>query len=80
VHAFLLGGKDCHSPDLIPFLCAKVVVEQGPRALQQDAGLIEAVGGGVPVICVCDGHGSVAMLQMDQGKTPREVQNLYDNT
>jgi hypothetical protein len=48
-------------------------VEQGPRALQQDAGVIEAVGGGVPVICVCDGHGSVAMLQMDQGKTPREV-------
>lgn len=48
-------------------------MEQGPRALQQDAGAIEAVGGGVPVICVCDGHGSVAMLQMDQGKTPREV-------
>ena len=48
-------------------------MEQGPRALQQDAGAIEAVGGGVPVICVCDGHGSVAMLHMDQGKTPREV-------
>mmetsp|Transcript_28627 Transcript_28627/g.44843 ORF Transcript_28627/g.44843 Transcript_28627/m.44843 type:complete len:401 (-) Transcript_28627:148-1350(-) len=50
-------------------------MENGPRPLQQDAAVVGAIGGSIPFIVVCDGHGSVPLLQREASDTPENYRN-----
>eukprot|EP00277_Geminigera_cryophila_P007327 CAMPEP_0179423578 /NCGR_PEP_ID=MMETSP0799-20121207/11094_1 /TAXON_ID=46947 /ORGANISM="Geminigera cryophila, Strain CCMP2564" /LENGTH=392 /DNA_ID=CAMNT_0021197901 /DNA_START=1 /DNA_END=1176 /DNA_ORIENTATION=+ len=40
---------------------SRVMIEQGPRLIQQDVALVEALLGVTPVAVVCDGHGTIPL-------------------
>jgi serine/threonine protein phosphatase PrpC len=54
---------------------SKVLLEKGPRALQQDAAQVGAVRGAAPFAVVCDGHGAISLLGLEQGETPAELRD-----
>ena len=54
-----------------------VLMDLGPRALQQDEACVEGLPGGVPLIVVCDGHGSVPLFGgLDPASTPADVRDI----
>jgi len=51
-------------------------IDQGPRSLQQDSVLVDAIRAQTPLIIICDGHGSISLLDKEPTEVPGDIKNF----